>query len=112
MKLSRIRFGNKPISTKQIVLDILCQAKRGSTINRMNQVINLKPIKSIKQEGIFDNISIKTGLINQESISLVRIGSQWFDSTLYTSVFKFPPGGALIVINGLPGVKGDLYRFQ
>ena len=33
---SKIRFGNKPISTKQIGVDFLCQAQRGSTINRMN----------------------------------------------------------------------------
>ena len=41
-------------------------------------------------------ISIQTGLINQENISSARIGSQWFDYTLYTSVFKLAPGGGPI----------------
>ena len=37
--------------------------------------------------------------LNQENQSLVRLVSQWFDSTLYTSVFKFPPGGAYCYID-------------
>ena len=31
-------------------------------------------------------------LLNQEDLSLVGFGSQYFDSTLYTTVLKFPPG--------------------
>ena len=36
---------------------------------------------------------INSNKLNQESLSLVRLVSWWFDSDLYTFVFKFPPGG-------------------
>ena len=32
MNSSKIRIGNKPISTKQIEVDILCQTQRGCTV--------------------------------------------------------------------------------
>ena len=38
----------------------------------------------------------------------MRLVSHWFDSALYTSVFKFPPGGgpSLYVVYGSIGTKG------
>ena len=44
----------------------------------------------------------------------MRLDSQWFDSALYTSVFKFPPGGdpSLHVVYGLIGKKGICIDFS
>ena len=40
MKSSKIRLGNKPILTKQIGVNILCQAQNGNTINWINLMKN------------------------------------------------------------------------
>ena len=60
------------------------------------QVINSQLIKNIKKERKFGNISILTKL-NHENLSLVILVSQWFNSALYNSVFKFPPDGDPII---------------
>ena len=76
-------------------------------------VINYNFIKTIKSEPTFGKSSISNQwslsynkehlkkkiitLLKKQNISLVRFGSQWFDSTLCTSVFKLPHGGVTTI---------------